>query len=570
MDTLNTATTRDQTPPKRRIWLRRFAWGTLVTAVLLGGFVVWVLTTCFAEPPSMDPQPAIVDAVITTNDDGRTHLGKSWFEKRAGRSLLYVEGDPFTLGYSNSMLTAEFLELQERSLMETVRSYLPGTLSFYSAALLVLVHNRRLPDYVTDEYKLEIFGLSSARTADPYPQFGNRYHRILNYHAAHDISHWIWDEPVLGCTSFAAVGSRTRSGHLIVGRNFDWESGSHFDENKVITLYRPDEGRAFLSVSWPGMAGAVTGLNDAKIFCAINGAHTEHMGFGVGRPVSLVVREVLQYSDNLEDAAAIIGAAPVFVGDTFLLADGKSGEAIVVEKSPAAFSVRTMDRELILQTNHFESPSMRDDRGNLEYMRDGTSVSRRDRLAGLLTRHSGELDPPTTAQILRDRLGPGDTPRGLGHRGTINPMIATHSVVADVTEGILWVSRGRHQLGVYDAYGIDRFGDPIADPIPADPALTDGEYERLGQFRSLLSPLESLLADGTATEELRQKLERAAALNPLSPEILRMQGRFFELVGDRRAALSKYRAARDAFPPFRINRESLVSRIRQLESGRSP
>ena len=149
-------------------------------------------------------------------------------------------------------------------------------------------------------------------------------------------------------------------------------------------------------------------------------------------------------------------------------------------------------------------------------------------------------------------------------------MIATHSVVADVTEGILWVSRGRHQLGVYDAYGIDRFGDPIADPIPADPALTDGEYERLGQFRSLLSPLESLLADGTATEELRQKLERAAALNPLSPEILRMQGRFFELVGDRRAALSKYRAARDAFPPFRINRESLVSRIRQLESGRSP
>ena len=570
MDKPNKATTRDETRRKRRTWLRRLVWSGIVTVGLLALFVGWVLTTCFAEPPTMGQQPTIVDAAVTTDDDGRTRLGNSWFQKHLGRSLMYVEGDPFTLGYSNSMLTAEFLELQERSLMETIRGYLPGTLSFYSAALLVLVNNRRLPDYVAEEYKLEIFGLSSARSADAFPEFGSRYHRVLNYHAAHDISHWIWDKPVLGCTSFAAVGSRTRSGNLIVGRNFDWESGSHFDENKVITLYRPDEGHAFLSVSWPGMAGAVTGMNDAKIFCAINGAHTEHMGLGVGRPVSLVVREVLQYTDNLADAASIIAAAPVFVADTFLLADGKSGEAIVVEKSPAASAVRTMDRELILQSNHFESPSMRDDRGNLEYMREGTTVPRRNRLAELLTRHSGELDPPTTARILRDRLGPGDAPRGLGHRATINPMIATHSVVADVTNGILWVSRGRHQLGVYDAYDIDNFGDPVAEPIPADEALENGDYERLGRFRSLLGELESLFSNGPAAAELRGKFDEAEALNPLSPEILQMQGRYFELVRDPRAALSKYRAARDAYPPFRIDRESLLDRIQRLERDRQP
>jgi isopenicillin-N N-acyltransferase like protein len=554
--------------PRGRLkkWLKRLAWTALAGTVGIAGFVIWAVNTCFAEPPELATRPAILDAKITTDADGRTRFGRSWFAPNPGRSLLHVEGDPFTIGYCNSTLTRDLLEAQERSLIENVRTLLPGTVAFYSAALLVLVHNRNLPDYISDEYKLEIFGLSQ-NGSDPYPQFGNRYHRILNYHAAHDISHWVLDTPALGCTSFAATGDRTRDGHLILGRNFDWESGEHFDIHKVIARYKPTNGHTFLSVSWPGMAGVVTGLNDAKIFCAINGAHTEHMGLGVGRPVSLVAREVLQYSDNLEDATARIRAAPVFVADSFLLADGKTGRAIVVEKTPVACAVREMRGDWILQSNHFETAALTPDAGNVEYMRDGTSVPRRARLAELLARHNGHIDPTTSAAILRDRLGVGDVDRGLGHRATINPMIATHSVVADATAGVLWVSRGRHQLGIYDAYTVAEFEATDAPPIPADVALENGDYDRLTRYREIVAALEPALASGSKlTPESRRQLDAAIALNPRAPEILAWDAQALELDGKLTEALARYREAKLAYHPFRPDRQQIEAAIRRLEA----
>ena len=553
-----------QEPRRWRRWLRAGIWSAAVATTVIAAATLWVMATCFAAPPELTQQPAILSAEVTTTPDGRRHLGQSWFLQRAGRSTLDLRGDPFTIGFANAKLTAGLLAEQERALIETVETFLPNPVALYGAALMVLIHNRNLPEYVKDEYKLEIFGLSHMDGDDPYSQFGSRYHRILNYHAAHDISHWVLDTPAIGCTSFAAVGERTAGGHLLTGRNFDWESGDHFDVNKVIARFRPEQGRAFLSVSWPGMAGAVTGINDARIYCSINGAHTEHMGLGVGCPVSLVVREVLQYAVDLDSAIQIIQRSDVFVADSFLLADGKTGDAVVVEKTPAASATRRLHNGLLLQANHFESPSLSPDRGNLRYMRDGTSMARRRRLAELLTRHSGQLDPQRTAEILRDRLGVGDVDRGLGHRATINPMIATHSVIADVTQGVLWVSRGRHQLGAFDAYSIEEFGGGAGPTIPPDAALLR-EYQDLSRFRQLISELERRLSAG---EELgaqgAQELREAEALNPLSPEVARLRGDFARRAGDLRTALDAYLAAIDARPAFRSDREDLSRRVRDL------
>ncbi|MCB9869794.1 MAG: hypothetical protein H6837_08045 [Planctomycetes bacterium] len=542
----------------------------VVLMLLCGGFAGWVWATCFAAPPPLDGRPAVLDLEPHTDPSSRVHLGASWFEHRHGRSLLYLEGDPFTLGYANARLTADLLAAQERALIETVRHLLPGTLAFYGTAVMVLVHNRRLPHYVSNAHQMEILGLSTPRQADPYRQFGSRFHRILNYHAAHDISHWVHDRPAVGCTAFAAAAPNTRSGHLLVGRNFDWESGDHFDSNKVIALYRPATGLSFLSVSWPGMAGAVTGLNEAKIYCSLNGAHSEHMGLGVGRPVSLVVRDVLQHASTLDRAVAIVREAPVFVADTFLLADGKSGTAVVVEKTPKTCAVRAMHHGLLVQSNHFETEQLRGDRGNLEYLRDGTTLARRARMAELLERHAGALDPTLAAAILRDRRGPSDAVRGLGHRGTINPMIATHSVVADVTDGVLWVSRGPHQLGAFDAYTIAAFGTDSPRPsIPADVALTDGTYWTLSTYRKLAPQIEADLAhpgplDGAAWQRLR----RAAELNPAAPEVLLWQAQAYLRDGAPARAAEAFRAARRAEPPFAAQRTALeadmVRVLRQL------
>jgi len=556
----------ERVEPRRRRLLRWGLRGCLLLVALLVAFLLWVRLTCFAEPPPLEGEPAIRSEALRTEPSGRVCFGPCWFERRPGRSLMYLEGDPYSIGYANARMSSDWIVLQERSLMETTRRFLPSDLQFWGITLLVLVNNRSLPSFVRPEYQYEILGLADG-SEDPFPGLGPRYHRILNYHAAHDISHWVWDEPVVGCTAFTAVGARTRDGHLLVGRNFDFEAGRLFDENKIIGLYRPDEGLAFLSVAWPGMAGAVTGINEERIFCSINGAHSQDRG-RIGTPVSLVVRELLQYARALDEAVEVIRSAEVFVADSYLVADGETGEAVVVEKTPARCAVRGMEGGLLLQSNHFETEELAGDAGNRVYLEEGTSAARRARLAELVESASGSIDVEAAVAILRDRAGVGGKPLAAGNRSAINAMIATHSVVADVTAGILWVSRGPHQLGELDAYALERFGtaEPPAPSIPADPALTDGTYARLLAEHALLESCRGELeGSGRLAQGSFEALEATLHPGPLSPDVLELLAKALEAAGRRGDALVYYRQALEADPPFLANRKALAESIRRLE-----
>jgi len=523
-------------------WLRRGLWAVAGLFVAFALFVGWALLFCFAKPPTLDYEPVVNGYAPPSapGPDGRVHFGPNWFLPQTGRSLLSVQGDPYSLGFANATLTRDFLAEQERSLYETVGKFFTTKLAIYGIGFVVLVNNRNLPDYVSKEYREEIFGLSEA-AVDLYPEFGPRYHRILNYHAAHDIGHWVYDKPVIGCTAFAVTGDT-----LLVGRNFDFEAGRVFDENKIIARFRPTRGYAFLSVAWPGMAGVVTGINERRIFCSLNGAHSADKD-NIGTPVSLVIRQVLQYAGSLDEAIRILEEATVFVSDSFLVADGGAGTAAVVEKSPARTAVRRMQNRILLQANHFECPEFAADEGNQEYMDVGTSLSRHGRLAELIR---ADLTPEQAVAILRDTRGAEGESLALGNRGAINPCIATHSVVADVTKGILWVSRGPHQLGAYDAYTIENFGDRVAPTIPASPLLK--RYQALTQARLLIE------------QGGRENLERALELNPGDADALARLARLLEEAGERPEALERYRAALAAQPPFPGEVEEIRSAIARL------
>src|SRR5512134_3303768 len=144
---------------RARRWLRRSLWALAVLGVASAAFVVWVRLACFAEPPVLDYRPEILDAPSPSQVDGRVRYGVCWFEERKGHSLLYVEGDPYSIGYANARLTSRLLEIQERSFLETIRGFYPTRLGLFAIGLVVLVNNRNLPDYVPQEYREEILGI---------------------------------------------------------------------------------------------------------------------------------------------------------------------------------------------------------------------------------------------------------------------------------------------------------------------------------------------------------------------------------------------------------------------------
>src|SRR5581483_4162893 len=167
----------------------------------------------------------------------------------------------------------------------------------------------------------------------------------------------------------------------------------------------------------------------------------------VGEPVSLVVRDVLERARTLDEAVAIVREATVFVSDAFVIVSGDENRAVVVEKSPARCAVREAERGLLLATNHFLAPEFANDATNGKRAREATTEERLARLRELVPPLAGKLDAATCVSVLRDRRGPGGKDVGLGNRGAIDALIATHSVIFDAADRVLWVSCGPHTLG---------------------------------------------------------------------------------------------------------------------------
>ena len=163
--------------------------------------------------------------------------------------------------------------------------------------------NRNLDKNVTEEYKEEIYGISES-ASDKYQYIGSNYQRILNYHAAHDIGHALQNMALVGCTSFGTWDAKSADSTMIIGRNFDFYVGDKFARDKIVAFFTPASGYQFMSVTWGGFIGVVSGMNEKGLAVTINAAKSD-VPSGSATPVSLVTREILQYAKNISEAIAI-------------------------------------------------------------------------------------------------------------------------------------------------------------------------------------------------------------------------------------------------------------------------
>jgi len=246
-----------------------------------------------------------------------------------------------------------------------------------------------------------------------------------------------------------------------------------------VILCEPKDGIAFISLAWAGMAGCVSGMNREGVSVTVNGAPSR-LPKEVATPTCLVAREILQRAHNLAEATDIIRRRQVFVSALFLVGSRKDGRFAVIEKTPERMAVREADGPAyIVCANHYLTPDLERDPLNLEFKRVDTSVSRYERMQQLLQGVAGVLDPAQCATLLRDRRLPNGQFPGNGHRGSLNPLIATHAVIMDLTAGILWAAAPPHQLGRFVAFDINELDKVSPQPaIPEDPMLASGEYRR--------------------------------------------------------------------------------------------
>ncbi len=535
-------------------WLVALGW--LGTWWLCLGFPAFAVA--LASRPTPRIERPVVDEVVER--DGRATIGRCYRERIGAITHLHLEGDPTTIGWCHGALGEEALGRLEREMVEVFVDRAPSFLARHLILGFVHWNNRDLDSYFTPPELAEIAAVSSGHRQheDPFAAMSPGYQRSLHYHALHDISQYLIDNPLIhapqvGCTAVAVANARSAEGHLLVGRLFDFEGGRAFDLDKVVITCRPDHGIPFVSVVWNGMAGAVTGLNEAGLWISINAAASDQMRF-IGRPMVMVVREVLQTCRTLDEAVQVIEKADVFVSNTILLASRDENRAICVENGPAGCAVRPMRDDVLVTTNHFLDPSWADDEANAGRIANGTTARRFDRASALIAA-TPVHDPATILALLRDRGGEGGADVGFGNRSTINAWIGAHLVVCDVTAGVLWVCEPSHGLGRAMPFTV---AGPL-QPGPILPASPDfALHERAGdEALRLEREIEAQVAAGRRGEAAAT-VPRLLELNPNSFHAHVLAARACDDAVERRRLLERALTLQPAYAADRREIEAML------------
>lgn len=464
--------------------------------LLFFGFLL-MLASC-GTSKSMRHKPDISNynvskpIVIKQSDSVFTSGKNSLLKNKQGLWELYVEGDPLEIGLNTGALSDSLLKKQEHIFFSKIKDIVPSKFQQNLLRNFLKWYNRKLYLNVPDEYQTEIFGVSQY-TSHAFDNIAPQYQRSLYLHAAHDIGHALQDLALVGCSSFAAWNQKSEDGSLILGRNFDFYVNDAFAENKIVAFINPKEGHPFMMVTWPGMIGAVSGINKEGLTVTINASKSE-IPLIAKTPISVLTREILQHAQNIEEAIAIAKKREVFVSESIMVGSANDNKAVLIEVSPKKMDVYEVpNSDQLLCSNHFQGDELKTEKRNQSQIANSHSEYRLERMQELFTENP-KISPKIASEILRNKEGLRNIELGYGNEKALNQLMAHHGIIFKPKEKLVWVSANPYQLGEFVCYNLDsifkeRKTKAIVSfqqenlNIAKDPFLETQQYKNYKKFR---------------------------------------------------------------------------------------
>ncbi len=459
---------------------------------------------------------------------------------------LIAYGNPINLGNNIGDLTTELVQQQEEIFFNKIEELVPSKFSQRFLRKFLSWYTRKMYLYVNDEYKQEIFGISQY-LSNRYDFIADNYQRSLYLHAAHDIGHAIQDLALVGCSSFAVWGEKTEDGNLLIARNFDFYIGDDFAKEKIIAFINPEKGYKFISVSWAGFVGVMSGMNDKGLTVTINAGKSD-LPLVAKTPISLVAREIIQYASNIEEAIAIARKKEVFVSESILVGSAKDNKAVLIEISPENFGVFEVgNSSKLICSNHFQSEAYQDDENNKLHMVESHSKYRYDKMVELLNKEP-KITPKIAVDILRNKKGLNNKDLGYGNEKALNQLIAHHGVVFLPHKKMVWVSTNPYQLGEFVAFQLDSVFKNSNKKINTlslqkylikkDPFIDSQEFKNYKTYKLEKSNIQIAIDNKEKLEVNR--LNNFKELNPYSWEVYYLVGLYYYQNKYYQAALKEF------------------------------
>lgn len=151
-----------------------------------------------------------------------------------------------------------------------------------------------------------------------------------------------------GCTSFAILPERTKSGETLIGQNWDWIP----DVKTHVARVRRDGQTDFVCHGETGTIGGMQGVNEAGVGVVINALMSRQDGtHAYEKPFRMRVRDVLN-APNMHAAIQGVCGTNRVVSMNFILGHA-DGEAMDIETGPETQAFIYPKDGILTHSNHF-------------------------------------------------------------------------------------------------------------------------------------------------------------------------------------------------------------------------
>ena len=280
-------------------------------------------------------------------------FGPAYRYPAAGWIYLHIEGKPYERGYQHGYLMAKeipeyltrcatdlagkadektwsayrtsanalFLRGFDKEILEEMRGIADGA---NDAGAMWLDRKLDLIDIVLANTTVEMGELAEAMPVTPTGLEGT--HFDLPPYAGHH------DSPTDHCSAFAATGSATKDGKMVIG-HVTWWSQTLAEQTNVMLDIKPERGHRMLIQSYPGgiESGTDWYQNDAGV--VLTETTIDQTPFNVnGTPVAFRARMAIQYGGNIDEVVAQLGTRNNgLYTNEWLIGDAKNDEIAMYE-----------------------------------------------------------------------------------------------------------------------------------------------------------------------------------------------------------------------------------------------
>ena len=501
------------------------------------------------DRPNLDGYILTTDEIIKLNDSlffkGNNSLRKNQF----GQWELVAQGNPYDLGNSIGALSEFLLKKQEEIFFDKVEQLVPSKFKQYLLRKVLGIYNRKMYLHINNEYKAEILGLSKYAN-DKYDYIVDKYNRSLLLHGAHDIGHALQDLALVGCSSFAVWDDNTPDGDLLLARNFDFYAGDEFSKEKIIYFIQPEKGYKYVSISWAGMIGTMSGMNEKGLTITINAGKSD-IPFSAKTPISLLTREILQYASTIDEAIKIAKKKEVFVSESIMVGSAIDNKAVLIETAPNNFGIYDVaNTSQLICSNHFQSDAYKNDDENTTHIVESHSKYRFDRMSELLNK-SKKITPEIAVSILRNKEGLQDKKIGYGNEKALNQLLAHHAVVFQPSKKMIWISANPYQLGGFVNFQLDSVFTHASKQVQSlslnenlikkDSFIYSSKFKDYEEYRILELKIEKAITNETSISIT--ELDRYKSLNPYLWKVYFITGKYFYQKKQYKIALKEFEQA---------------------------